>query len=358
MSGRKIYINSDVLSEAKKRIELIFDEFENVVVSVSGGKDSTVLFELARLEAIKRNRKLNLFFIDQEAEYASTIEMIEYMMSQKGVNPYWYQVPLYMTNSTSYKDHLLYAWGDKDVWMRDKSNLAIHSIDCKYPNRFYTFIRWFEDQFDTNTCHLVGLRGEESLNRLRAVIKNPGYKNYNWTTKTKNHITAYPLYDWTFEDVWYHISINNIKYNKLYDFLYARGFNIKEARVSNLIHEKSFSCLTYLQEFEPETYEKLLKRLDGIHVAARYAKESMIFNNKILPKNFKTWIEYRDFLLTTVVESDKKLKLMNRFKSYDNTEYIARQQVKQILIFDWENNIPVKKQKDNNSKLAYWREVL
>ena len=358
MAGRKIYRNTNVLEEAQKRISLMFDKFENIVVSVSGGKDSTVLYEMARQEAVKRNKKLNLFFLDQEAEYQSTIDMIEYMMSQKGINPYWYQVPVRMTNSTSFKDNMLYSWGEGQSWVREKSKLSIKHIDGKYPDRFYTFIRWFESQWGSDTCHLVGLRAEESLNRLRAVVKNPGFENYVWTTKTKGHITAYPLYDWTFEDVWHHIAINNIKYNKLYDFLYSRGFDIKEARVSNLVHEKSFSCLTYLQEFEPETYEKLMKRIGGVHVAARYAKEGMIYNNKKLPPRFKNWKEYRDFLLTTLPDDKLKEKMTNRFKNYDETEYIYKQQCKQVLLFDWENNIPVKKQKEKESKISEWRKIL
>ena len=40
---RQVYINKTVLEAAKERISYIFDEFENIIVSVSGGKDSTVL---------------------------------------------------------------------------------------------------------------------------------------------------------------------------------------------------------------------------------------------------------------------------------------------------------------------------
>lgn len=356
--GRKIYRRTNVLDEAKKRISKMFDIFKNVVVSVSGGKDSTVLFELALEEAKKRNRNINLFFLDQEAEYQSTIDLVENMMNRDNVIPNWYQVPVRMTNSTSFRDNMLNAWANDEEWIRDKNSLSIKKIEEKYPDRFYTFIRYFESKWGADTCHLVGLRAEESLNRLRAVIKNPGMLDLDWTTKTKGHITAYPLYDWTFEDVWHHISINNIRYNKLYDFLYARGFDIQEIRVSNLVHEKSFKCLTYLQEFEPNTYEALLKRLPDVHIAARYAAENTMYSNKCLPKKFKTWIDYRDFLVTTIENNELKQKMLKRWENYDNNEYIAKQQCKQALLFDWENNIPITKQKKENKKISDWRKIL
>ena len=54
---KQVYINKTVLEVVKERIAYIFDEFENICVSISGGKDSTVLAHLALTEAHKRNRK-------------------------------------------------------------------------------------------------------------------------------------------------------------------------------------------------------------------------------------------------------------------------------------------------------------
>lgn len=70
----------NVLEAARERISFIFDNYKNIIVSVSGGKDSTVLAHLALLEAHKRNRKIGLFFLDEEVVYQSTIDQIEYLM--------------------------------------------------------------------------------------------------------------------------------------------------------------------------------------------------------------------------------------------------------------------------------------
>jgi predicted phosphoadenosine phosphosulfate sulfurtransferase len=44
----------DVLTAARQRVSLVFDDFERVAVSFSGGKDSTVLLHLVMEEAVRR----------------------------------------------------------------------------------------------------------------------------------------------------------------------------------------------------------------------------------------------------------------------------------------------------------------
>src|SRR5690606_9347594 len=130
--GAKLYLDKNVLEAAQERISLLFDDFENVVVSVSGGKDSTVLLDLCRREAQRRGRVVHAFFLDQEAEYQSTIDQIRYLMTLPGVVPHWYQVPIRMTNATSLRVPFLNAWWPGEKWMHDKDPLAIHEINGPY----------------------------------------------------------------------------------------------------------------------------------------------------------------------------------------------------------------------------------
>ncbi len=48
---QRVYKQKNVLVAAQERIALLFDMYDNVSVSVSGGKDSSVLFHLAHMEA-------------------------------------------------------------------------------------------------------------------------------------------------------------------------------------------------------------------------------------------------------------------------------------------------------------------
>ncbi|MFW5760205.1 MAG: phosphoadenosine phosphosulfate reductase family protein [Cyclobacteriaceae bacterium] len=355
----RCYIKKNVVQATIERLNYIFDRYEDIVVSVSGGKDSQLMFELTHQIARERGREFHVYFLDQEAEYQATIDVVKSIMTRDGVIPNWYQVPIYLTNATSQDEEWLYAWGEGEKWMREKDPLAIHEIKAEYPKRFYKFISWFEKQWGDNAAFLVGLRAEESLNRYRAVIKNPGVDDILWST-AGDTIKFYPIYDWSFDDVFLYFYQNNIRYNRIYDYMHVMdpGMQIRKMRVSNLIHEKAFKALTSLQVFEPETFDKLQKRLKGVHTAAIYANESSVYNNMKRPGKFSTWKEYRDHLLNTSPTHFKQ-KFIDRFAKQPKKENIYKQQVKQLLLNDWENNIPVQdKTEETEKRLEYWRTVL
>lgn len=358
----KRYLTTNVLDAARERYAFIFDRFDNIYVSVSGGKDSTVLYHLALEEAVKRNRKIHLFFLDQEMEYESTIRIMRGMMQHPNVIPMWYQVPIRMTNATSYTEELLYAWGPGEEWMRGKEPNSIHEIEGEYPQRFYPFFEWFEAAQPSGSAFLVGLRADESLNRFRAVTRNPGYEDVRWSTKSSNpeSFKLYPLYDWGHGDIWKYIDDHGVPYNDIYDKMFSKNHSIYSTmRVSNLIHEKSFNCLTELQELEPDTYERVIKRLGSAHCAALYARDVMVYNTDQLPDTFPTWREYRDYLLeSSPIAPERKERFRKRFEAQEQDEYTYRQQCRQILINDWENNIGVSKRPDAKDRLEKWRAIL
>jgi len=370
---KQVYTNESVLEATKRRIEAVFDDWENIVVSISGGKDSTVLAHLALQEAHKRNRKIGLFFLDEEVVYESTVNQIRYLMNlyPENTNKLWLQIELHLTNATSLTEGQLICWerGKHKIWMRSKEP---DSIQYKPWDKEKETIRdknkgfGFYDALDNfqnsrkDTCFLVGLRATESMNRWRAVAKNPGHKDWFWSTKGQNgNISAYPLYDWNFHDVWKYIYDNNLKYSKIYDYQFKKGLSINEIRVSSLIHEKSFKALVELPEFEPKTYDKLLKRVGGIAVGHLYGKDSKMLRTRKLPKNFKDWREYRDFLLSTYPDESKKWIFEKRFARHLDNNYVARQQCRQLLLNDYENNLPVKNDVDPIEKIKEkWRALL
>jgi predicted phosphoadenosine phosphosulfate sulfurtransferase len=349
-----------VLDAARDRISWIFDEFEEVQVSISGGKDSTVLLALALQEAEKRNRVIEVFFLDQEAEYQATIELIRVQMQHPLIKPLWYQVPIYMTNATSTNDVFLYAWGDSQKWMRDKEPNAIQSISEEYPKRFYEIFPWLEKR-NPNKAYLIGLRAEESITRYRATTKFPGYKGCRWSTTTSDGANRfYPIYDWPWNSIWKFIYDYNLPYNKLYDLMFWQNYSVYKMRVSNLIHEKSYKCLIDLPRFEPETYDKLCSRISGISTASRYASEKLMFSNKQLPKHYQTWKEFRDFLLINIPNEEIKQTFIKRYAKQLDNERSYKAQVGQLLIMDYENSksIDTKYEQRTEEMKAKWMQLL
>ncbi len=365
----------NVLEAARERISFIFDNYKNIIVSVSGGKDSTVLAHLALLEAHKRNRKIGLFFLDEEVVYQSTIDQIEYIMGlfPENTNRLWLQIEFDLTNATSYEESQLKCWekGKHKQWMRPKGKNNI--INPPWGNNvkfrqgykwldFYGVIENFEAMYD-NTAFLVGLRAVESPNRWRAMVKNPvdigGELIFYATKKERCNVSIYPLYDWNFHDIWKYIYDENLRYSKIYDYLYKKGFGINEIRVSSLIHERSFKSLCELPEFEPKTYEKLVERIKGIQFAQETGRNAKMFKAQKLPKNFKLWSEYRDFLLEFYPDEEKKEIFKKRFARHKENEYVARQQVRQLVLNDYENNVPVLNREDPRVELInYYMQVL
>ena len=370
------YNNYNVLSAVNKRINFIFDNFSKIIVSISGGKDSTVCAHLFLSEAKKRNRKIGLFFLDEEVVYESTVEQIRYIMnlSPQNIIKYWYQIEFNLTNSTSLNEGQLKCWekSKHKIWMRTKESDSIKFREWDLSEQtirdknkgfgFYDVIDNFE-KCHNDTAFIIGTRATESPNRWRAVCKNPVTINNNqifWCTpKEHNSIAFYPIYDWNFHDIWKYIHENELKYSKIYDYQFKKGIGINEMRVSSLIHEKSFKSICELPEFEPKTYQKLCNRIKGISLAQESGKDAKLFRVRKLPKNYKSWVIYRDFLLDTYPDENKKEIFIKRFSKHFNNEFVARQQCRQLILNDYENNLPIKNAVDpREEKLKYYMEIL
>lgn len=370
------YLPENVLDAARRRISFLFDSFESIVVSVSGGKDSTVLAHLALTEADRRGRQIGVYFLDEEVVYSSTVEQVDYLMGlfPKATNRLWLQVEFALTNATSSTEGQLICWehGKHKLWMRPKRPDAIRARmwsleDQTVRNRakgfgFYDAIENFERCY-TNTAFLVGLRAAgESPNRWRAVTKNPveiaGQQVY-WATRKGANVAVYPVFDWNYTDVWRYIHDQGIRYSKTYDRQLRKGMHPASMRVSSLIHERSFHAICDLPEFEPETYAKLQRRVKGIALAQERGKDAKLFAVRKLPKNFTSWRTYRDHLLATHQDRERVGIFTKRFGKQLDNEYVARQQVRQLILNDYENNLPIDSSPDPREALIrYYEDVL
>ncbi len=161
-----------------------------------------------------------------------------------------------------------------------------------------------------------------------------------WLRRKNEPHRAYPIIDWRYRDVWKCLIEGGYRYNKIYDKMYMLGHDIRTMRVSNLVHEKAFRCLSDLQELEPDTYDKLEARLQGVHTAAIYGKENLMYSIKTLPERFKSWKEYKDFLLESIHPDLGKL-FRYQWSRFGDTDDVGacKYMVKRILLCDWEGSI-------------------
>ena len=76
---KREYLEQDVYQALQERLRFLFEEFENIYLSFSGGKDSGLLLNLV-LDFQKKyypERKIGVFHQDFEAQYTKTSEYVE-----------------------------------------------------------------------------------------------------------------------------------------------------------------------------------------------------------------------------------------------------------------------------------------
>lgn len=344
----KVYLPTTVLDAAKERIERIYREFPTVVVGFSGGKDSTVLFHLALEVARKLDRlPLPVLWLDQEAEWQATVEAVERVMTHPDVQPFWLQVPIRLFNATSPNEPWLHCWSEaeRDRWMRDRHPLAL-TENVYGTDRFHEmFAAVFKHHFGKQpAAYLAGVRTEESPARFVALTHNATYKGITWgkvLDRKRNHYTFYPLYDWSYTDVWKAIHEHAWPYNRIYDEQFRYGIKVKDMRVSNLHHETAVHALFYMQEVEPDTHARLTQRIGGIDAATKFGKDDFFVTD--LPFAFASWREYRDYLLEHLVSNpDWRANLRNHFDRMDPLysdalgDLYYRMCIQSVLTNDWE----------------------
>ena len=343
----KIYKEQNVYDAALERIRWCFDEFEDVIVSYSGGKDSTVIFEMALQVAKEKNRlPLKVMWLDQELEWKSTVEQVKSVMYRPEVEPMWYQIPMLILNASSgvKGNTWLHCWYPNEEWAREQDPISI-KVNRFGTNRFHDLFGAISkvEFAGKKVCYLGGVRAEESPGRYLSLTATPKYKWITWGKKNdpkEEHYTMYPIYDWSYIDVWKAIYEHKWRYSSHYDSLYQLGVEVKNMRVSNIHHETAVESLFVMQEIEPDTYEAAVKRMGGLDTAGKMGREDYFINE--LPFMFESWKEYRDYLLENLIEEEETKKRLRGFftqlEPYEKYlgEAIYQTEIQSIVTNDWD----------------------
>ena len=236
--SRKVGLGIDVLTAAQQRVGYIFDHFQNVCVSFSGGKDSTVMLHIVAAEARRRNRRFGMLFIDWEAQYRLTIEHVSNCFSLYAdiAEPFWVALPMTTWSGVSMHEPEWTAWAPakQDLWVRTRPPEAIASESFfpfyRHAMKFEEFVPAFNgwyasrDGAPKTTASLVGIRSDESLNRFRTlIIDKTRFNDQSWTTWNGGaSYNAYPIYDWHVDDIWTYHARTGLPYNRIYDRMHHR----------------------------------------------------------------------------------------------------------------------------------------
>ncbi|MCI8344406.1 MAG: DUF3440 domain-containing protein [Clostridia bacterium] len=326
----KKYLEKDVLQASLERLEIILTEFDNVYLSVSGGKDSSVMVQLANIVAKKVNKKFDVLFIDLEAQYKHTVDHIEEMKKLSQIRDFYHiALPMALRNAVSVLQPKWICWEEesKDLWVRPlpKDSINIHNNPFKWFKKgeefedfIVQFADWYQKKYKGKVACGIGIRTDESINRFRTIAFQEHkikYKNYNWTTKIKvneKHIDVYnfyPIYDWKVDDIWGAVSKLDLKFNYIYELMYKNGLSIFEQRLCQPYGDDQRNGLNQFKALEYETWGKVLNRVNGVNFGNIYCKTTALGNIKSSKPEFMSWEEYAVFLLESIGIYNRDLML-------------------------------------------------
>jgi predicted phosphoadenosine phosphosulfate sulfurtransferase len=302
----------DVLTAARQRIAFAFDNFPRIYVSFSGGKDSTVMLHLVMDEAIRRGRKVGVLFVDLEGQYRITIKHVEacYRLYARHIEPHWVSLPIHLRNAVSqYETHWVCWQPDRRKdWVREPPAMAIteqgHYPFFHYAMEFEEFVPEFGHWYAGGQlcCCFVGIRTDESLNRWRTVVSmgKQSFEGRRWTTWLGRTLyNAYPIYDWHVRDIWRYHGKYGKPHNRLYDMMHKAGLTLHQMRICQPYGDDQRKGLWLFHLIEPETWSRIVARVNGANAGALYVQESgnIMGNLKITKPEGHTWESFAHLLL-------------------------------------------------------------
>jgi predicted phosphoadenosine phosphosulfate sulfurtransferase len=318
----KFRLDINVLEASKERIQFTFDNFKKIYVSFSAGKDSTVMLHLVIDEAKKRNQKVGVLIVDLEGQYQFTIEHILETIKEYSnyIDLHWVCLPIHLRNAVSVYEPFWKCWDAerKEDWIRELPENSISDPNF-FPffrdgMEFEEFVPEFGEWYSKGelTACLVGIRSDESLNRYRTISSKSKitFQEKVYTTKvTKSVFNVYPIYDWKTEDIWiYHAKFPEKRYNQLYELMHKAGLSIHQQRICQPYGDDQRRGLWLFHLIEPETWAKVVARVNGANSGALYITESGSINgyNRISKPENHTWKSFSEMFLNSIPEKTKE----------------------------------------------------
>jgi predicted phosphoadenosine phosphosulfate sulfurtransferase len=290
------FVEQDVHEATRDRMKHLYAMFDRIVVSFSGGKDSTVVLNLA-LEAARELKRLPLevHFYDEECISEDTEAYLNRVRANPEIALVWWCAPVKHRNACSRREPYWYCWNpaERDKWVRPMPEGAQTTMpgfkrgmmipDCSHLP--------FKGKSST-VGFLRGIRTQESLRRLRLSTMKPIDNYIHQHEHARNVWLCDPIYDWMFEDVWVAPSRFGWDYNHTYDRFEAMGLKHNDQRVCPPFGEEPLALLHTWAICYPDLWHKMIARVPGVATGGRYALTELYGHHIDRPPEGLTWREW------------------------------------------------------------------
>lgn len=338
---KKVLDDEDLLDKTRDRIDTCYQEYDDIYLAVSGGKDSMSVYNAVmdgweRNGGLEENNPIKIIFHDNETPFPETIDLFKRILEKypDEVYFYWVCAPMIASLMTNPKNRTwMMPWDERcpDRWVRpmpdwvseydnvklvrpDQPALDDFEMGDQHRDIAYQIIDHEMDDRDQDredVIQLVGLRAEESMNRYTTILQLGGFRQQNGTD-APCHI-GHPVYDWSTDDLWALHHQQDWDYNHYYDKMHQKGMAASKVRNGHpwgsypIRAKKAMNA----RNWWPNLFEKWERRYDGSIFAFEFGYD--LFDIEADPNEGETWREYCARLLNTYDgdAKEKERKLMN-----------------------------------------------
>jgi predicted phosphoadenosine phosphosulfate sulfurtransferase len=275
--AKRLNLGMTVFDAALQRYIELYEAGHRIVVSISGGKDSTVALEMAVLAATMTGRlPVEAVTRDEEVMFPGTYEYLDRVYRRDEISlthlvarqpiinvfnrelPYWWVFDPQLPPSAWLREPPPYATEIKNLDIQSMTTAERYPVDVEAGQKLIS---------------VVGLRVQESKGRLFGVhsagghmVKPPGKKfSTAWGSR--------PIYDWTDADVWHGIQANSWDYNTAYDVLHRAGLPRTRLRIGPpSMNPAAVEANRVAAAAWPSWWDAVCIRLPGMRTAVQFGK--------------------------------------------------------------------------------------